>query len=102
LLMLALLTSDGDVLKQILDAAASGPAESLRPRLEALAGKIEDPEVRKKTTEALDSIVSAAAGRRKAADLAREATDLGGKATFEPGGPSWMRDLAGKEAMGVF
>src|SRR5204862_991354 len=102
LAILLFLSGDGGVLKDLLDAAASGPADGLRPRLETLAGKLQDPDLRKRTIESLDSIVAASEGRRKAADLAREAVELGGKATFEPGGPAWMRELAGGDAMGVF
>ena len=100
LALLAFLATDGAILKEMLEVAAS--AESPRPRLEALTRTLQDPAIRKQAVDALDAIVAAADEHRKAAVLAKEAADLGGKATWEPGGPAWMRELAGDPAMAVF
>jgi len=98
LFALTLLATDGDVLRQMLDAAASG-GDGLRPRLDALARNLQDPAIR---TKAVDEIVAAAEAHEKALALAKEAADLGGKATWEPGGPAWIRELAGNASMALF
>src|SRR5262245_23595384 len=92
----------GATLREMLQLAAEGPADSLRPRLETLARTISDPEIRRKTLDALDSIVVAADLHRKAGVLVKEVAELGGKTTVEPGGLPWMRELAGDPAMAVF
>ncbi|MBI3854906.1 MAG: hypothetical protein HY293_04365, partial [Planctomycetes bacterium] len=89
-------------LKEVLDVAAGSTAEDLRPRLEAAARTIDDPALRKKTLDALDEIVAAARFHQRSTVLAKELTELGGKATFEPGGPAWMREAAGDPPMALF
>lgn len=98
--LLALLANDAATLKELLEAAAS--AEPSRPRLEAIARTLQDPAVRTKALEALDGIVAAADYHAKASVLAKEAGDLGGKGTWEPGGPAWMRELAGDPSMALY
>jgi Leucine-rich repeat (LRR) protein len=94
--------SDAARIKEILNLAAAGPQENLRPRLEAITRTLQDPELRAKTSGALDEIVAAAALHRRLSDLGKEVTELGGLVTLEPGGPAWMRSLAGDPAMQLF
>jgi hypothetical protein len=102
LVFLVVLANDGAILREMLEVAGRDSAESPRRRLEALARSLQDPSIRTQALEALDAIAAAAEVHRKASVLAKEAVDLGGKATFERGGPAWMRDLAGDPPMEVF
>jgi hypothetical protein len=92
----------GAPLKDMLDLAAAAPADGLRPRLESLARAIQEPNIRSKALGAVDQIVAAADLHRRVAGLAKDVTDLGGKATLEPGGPAWMREVTGDGPMELF
>jgi hypothetical protein len=94
--------SDGATLKALLEQAAAGPEEGLRSRLETQARELQDADLRTRTLAALDEIVAAARLHRRTETLGKEVAALGGLVTLEPGGPAWMRGVAGDPPMRVF
>src|ERR1043165_5336705 len=101
LLAVLLLTSDAEVLKEMLSLAAAHD-DGLRGRLEEKANTLQDPDLRAKTQGALDEIVAASALHARVATLVKEVAEIGGKTTLEAGGPAWVREAAGAGVRDIY
>jgi hypothetical protein len=73
-----------------------------RRRLEGLAGWVADPALRERARKLAAELEPVCLLQARVRFLLAEVKRLKGKAVTEPGGPAWLRDVVGPEAMGVF
>lgn len=98
LLATALLVSDDDVLRSLLESAAT----SDRATLESTAARIQDAALREKTLAILDDLLRSSARSARGRVLEEDLKALKGAVAWEPGGPAWLRERVGDAAMKPF
>ena len=84
---------------KLLDAAASGATHE---QLVADAKAVADSTLREKLTAFLPELEKAAETHRRIEELIKMAEEVKGSAQTEPGGPEWLRAVAGDDAMKLF
>src|SRR5262245_10206503 len=94
--------SDSSILRDMADIVNRGAAPDLQARLDAKALAFRDGDLRAKARQAVDEMVTAAGLHPRVEALVKELGAAGAKATLEPGGPAWMREIAGDGAMAPF
>jgi hypothetical protein len=98
--------ADTDAIQKVLASAAASPipkdAAAHHADLAALAGKVSGEPLRKQLLAALPDIEAAAAHSEGVHAIAADLKAIGGIAEITPGGPAWLRDIAGADAMHIF
>jgi hypothetical protein len=102
LLAALLLSSDAELLKEMISLATAAHDDGLRARLEEKSKAIQDADLRSKAQGALDDLVAASALHARVAAIVRDVEAIGGKTTLEAGGPAWLRNAVGTDAMKLF
>lgn len=101
--------ADVQILKELLTAAASVPLSTdpasetaRRRRMDGLARKISDPDLRSRVRSLRGELEEAAARNARIEQVRADVKGVGGTTKMEPGGPQWLRGLVGDEPMEVF
>jgi hypothetical protein len=76
--------------------------EDFRRRLAAAADDVTDPRLRRKVRDLIPVVEKAAILSLRIRKILKDVSAYGGSGKTEPGGPGWLRKLAGDEPMHVF
>lgn len=96
--------ADLDAVKRVLAVTDAAPADAaaLHHSLGEAISKIADPSLRQQVQDLIPELETAAAHHARVVQVVADLKASGGVTEVTPGGPAWLRTLAGDSAMAVF